>query len=105
MLTLSLVAEGRERVKAAWADYFYVVPDYTIAVQEILCEGPVAVILGVVRGTYAPDGEMDPKNKWETPAAFRALIADGKVAEWRVFADNEPMRKLAQNTATASCPA
>jgi hypothetical protein len=29
-----------------------------------------------------------------TPAAFRALIEDGKVAEWRVYADNEPLRRL-----------
>jgi hypothetical protein len=33
-------------------------------------------------------------NRWRTPAAVRGLVADGKVAEWTIFADNEPIRKL-----------
>src|SRR5208282_3806703 len=28
------------------------------------------------------------------PLAIRALIENGSVAEWRVYADNEPMRRL-----------
>jgi hypothetical protein len=36
---------------------------------------------------------LKPENRWQTPAAIRALIEDGKVAEWRVYADNEPIRQ------------
>jgi hypothetical protein len=36
---------------------------------------------------------LKAENSWETPAAFRAVIKDGKVSEWRVYADNEPMKK------------
>ncbi|MGA9583930.1 MAG: hypothetical protein WBQ95_01315 [Terracidiphilus sp.] len=37
---------------------------------------------------------MNPENRWKTPIAIRALIEDGLVAEWRVYADNEPIRKV-----------
>jgi hypothetical protein len=69
------------------------VPDYTIAVEEILSDGPLVMMLGVAEGTYSPDGQLRAENRWQTPAAFRALIEDGKVAEWRVYADNEPIRQ------------
>ena len=28
-----------------------------------------------------------------TPAALRALVRDGRIAEWQVYADNEPIRE------------
>jgi hypothetical protein len=70
------------------------VPDYSIIVEEIFCDGPVVVMLGKARGTYSTDGELKAENRWETPAAWRAVVEGGLVAEWRVYADNEPMRKL-----------
>jgi ketosteroid isomerase-like protein len=91
--SLGTVFEGRDKVLAGWAAYFRLVPDYAIAVDKTLCDGPVVVMLGVARGTYAPDGQLRKENQWETPAAFRAFIEDGKVAEWRVYADNEPIRQ------------
>ena len=91
---LGNVAEGREKMRAGWSAYFRMVPDYSIAVEETFCDGPVVVMLGVAQGTYAPDGQLREENRWKTPAAFRAFVEDGKVAEWRVYADNEPMRRL-----------
>jgi hypothetical protein len=69
------------------------VPDYSIEVEETFCDGPVVVMLGMVRGTYTTDGELKAENRWETPAAWRAVVEDGLVAEWRVYADNEPIRE------------
>jgi len=83
------------------------VPDYSIALEETYGDGPAIVMLGVAQGTYhpidagrsmgaptpAPDGGPQPEERWKMPAAFRAAIEDGKVAEWRVYADNEPMRE------------
>jgi uncharacterized protein (TIGR02246 family) len=85
---------GRENMRAGWVGYFRMVPDYSIAVEECYSDGPVVVMLGVARGTYSPDGELRAENRWETPAAWRAVVEDGLVAEWRVYADNEPMRRL-----------
>ncbi len=91
--SLGNVVEGREKMRAAWAGYFGIVPDYSIAVDETHCAGSVVVMLGEARGTYAPGGKLAPENHWKTPAAFRARIEAGKVAEWRVYADNEPIRQ------------
>jgi hypothetical protein len=41
-----------------------------------------------------PGTSLNPENEWKTPAAFRVLIEDGLVAEWRVYADNEPIREV-----------
>ena len=115
--SLGSVVEGREKVRAGWVGYFRMVPDYSISVDESFCgdmpgaEDPltppsllsgfaqedgsfVVVMLGTARGTLAPDGELKPENRWQTPVALRALIVGGKVAEWRAYADNEPIRRL-----------
>lgn len=91
--SMGQVVEGRENVKMAWGGYLRMVPDYALSVEETIFDGPVAIMLGAAKGTYTPDGWLKAENRWETPAAFRALIKDGKVAEWRVYADNEPMRQ------------
>lgn len=64
-----------------------------------MTDGPIVVMLGVAQGTYAPHSELKAEDRWSTPAALRALIEDGKVAEWRVYCDNEPIRQcMARNT-------
>ena len=40
------------------------------------------------------DSALGPNGFWEVPAAWRAVVQDGKIAEWRVYADNQPLRKL-----------
>jgi uncharacterized protein (TIGR02246 family) len=92
--SLGNVAEGPEQVQAGWASYFRMVPDYSIVVDETYSNGPVAVMLGLAQGTYAPSGLLKPENHWQTPLAIRAFVEEGLVAEWRVYADNEPMRQL-----------
>ena len=91
---LGNVVEGRDKMRAAWAAYFKMVPDYHLAIEESYGDGPVVVLLGEAGGTYAPSGVLKPENRWKTPAAVRAQEADGRIAEWRVYADNEPMRRL-----------
>ena len=92
--SLGNVVEGRDRMRAGWKSYFIMVPDYTIAVEETYCDGPVVVMLGRAQGTYAVDGRTAAENRWETPAAFRARIEGGKMAEWQIYADNEPIRQV-----------
>lgn len=125
--SLGNIVEGREKMRAAWAAYFRMVPDYSIAVEESYGSGPIVVMLGMVQGTYThpsdedlsshpsehkslvgdpkspgtpgytPDGELKAENRWETPAALRAVIENGLAAEWRVYADNEPIRQRIRN--------
>ncbi len=91
--SLGQVFEGRETLRRGWAKYFEMVPDYTVAIEETMCDGPIVVMLGVAEGTYVSDGNLKAENRWTTPTAFRAFIEDGKVAEWRVYCDNDPIRQ------------
>jgi ketosteroid isomerase-like protein len=86
--------EGHEKLRHAWSGYFRMVPDYAVAIDETLQSGPVVVMLGTAQGTFTRDGKLQPENRWETPVALRAFVEEGLVSEWRVYADNEPIRKV-----------
>jgi ketosteroid isomerase-like protein len=85
--SLGGVTRGRDSMKAGWASYFELVPDYTITIEETFSDGPVVILLGAAGGNYAG-------KPWSTPAAWRAKVRGDQVAEWRVYADNEPIREL-----------
>ena len=86
--------QGLASLRAAWNSYFCMVPDYAVAIDETLVNGPVVVLLGTAQGTFAPNGALREENRWQTPIAIRAFIEDGQIAEWRIYADNEPIRKV-----------
>jgi ketosteroid isomerase-like protein len=92
--SLGIEVRGREPMREGWRAYFGMVPDYHIAVTDHLESGPVTALFGRAGGTYSPDGRMLTQNRWETPAAWKAVVRDGLIAEWWVYADNEPMRCL-----------
>jgi ketosteroid isomerase-like protein len=89
-----LAVTGHERLQAAWRAYFQMIPDYWVAVEQTLTEGNTVVLLGRAGGTHAPDGQLSPARRWQVPAAWRAVVQGGAVAEWQVYADNEPLRVL-----------
>ena len=92
--SLGIEVRGREPMREGWRAYFAMVPDYHIAVSEHLQSGDVVALFGRAIGTYAPSGRLRTQNRWETPAAWKAVVRDGLIAQWRVYADNEPMRQL-----------
>jgi len=85
---------GRQQMKKGWQGYFSMVPDYAITVDETFAEGPVVAMLGTAQGTWSPGGSLKPENRWQTPAAWRAVVRGSLIAEWRVYADNEPIRQV-----------
>jgi ketosteroid isomerase-like protein len=90
--------EGLEKLRSAWEGYFKMVPDYTISHDEIFRQGNTVVMLGCAQGTFSSDGEMRKENYWTTPAAWRVVVKEGKIALWQVFADNEPIRAILRKT-------
>ena len=92
--SLGMRVEGRQRMVKGWQAYFSMVPDYSIAIDETFASGDVVVLLGTAQGTYASGGPLQPENKWRTPAAWRAVARGPSIAEWRVYADNEPIRRI-----------
>jgi len=88
------------KLRAAWEGYFKMVPDYSISNSQILAAGNTVAVFGSAQGTLVPNNDVHPKdgskpnNTWTTPAAWRAVVKDGKIAVWQVFADNEPVRAI-----------
>ena len=74
-------------MEVGWCGYFVMCPDYWIQPDHVLAERGEVLAAGEAGGTIA--GVL-----WRTPAAWRAVIRDGKVAEWRVFADNKPVYEI-----------
>jgi hypothetical protein len=62
-------------------------PDYWIHTDYVMAEYGVVLAVGEAGGTI--DGVS-----WRTPAAWKAVTRNGKVMEWRVFADNRPVYEI-----------
>jgi len=63
-------------------------------VETVLHEDATVALFGRAGGTYAGDTADGQSGRWEAPAAWLAEVRDGRVAKWRVYADNLPMRRL-----------
>lgn len=81
--------------REAWASYFALFPDYRIHVDRIFSRGGSVAIFGTARGSYHGRGRRSSQSAWRIRAAWLAIVRAGKIAEWRVYADIEPMRKSA----------
>lgn len=81
-------------MKAGWTNYFDLFPDYAVKVDDILSKGNMVGLFGTAQGTYSVNGEFVSENHWEIPAAWKAVVQAGRVSEWRVYADNEPVWKI-----------
>src|SRR6266699_4767272 len=79
--------EGARSMEAGWRSYFAMCPDYWIRVDDVMGEADTMLVAGEAGGTI--NGES-----WRTPAAWKAVIRDGSVMEWRVFADNKPVYEM-----------
>jgi len=91
---LGQVVRGREKMEKGWLGYFAWFPDYSIKVDDAFSNGNVVALFGIAQGTYSVDGHMLAENHWEIPAAWKAMVHGGRISEWRVYADNDPVRKI-----------
>jgi ketosteroid isomerase-like protein len=79
--------ESAPAAKVAWRSYLAMCPDYWIRLTDRLADGPLVLATGMAGGTIRA-------STWQTPAAFKALVRDNRLAEWRVFADNKPVYEI-----------
>jgi ketosteroid isomerase-like protein len=86
--------QGREAMRKGWAGYFRMFPDYRVSHAEIFAHGDVVASFGTAEATYAVNGKLAKENHWSVPAAWRAVVRDGLIAEWQVYADNQAARKI-----------
>jgi ketosteroid isomerase-like protein len=90
---------GRDTLRAAWTAYLQMVPDYKITPKATFVKRNTVIVVGVASGSYVPSSTNRSVGSWRTPAAWRAVIKRGHVAEWQVYADNEPIRNLMRQAA------
>jgi hypothetical protein len=74
-------------MESGWRGYFAMCPDYRIRFDHVMTEDDTTLAAGEAGGTI--DGES-----WRTPAAWKAVIRDGTIVEWCVFADNKPVYEI-----------
>ena len=82
--SLGRKVEGAISMEAGWRGYFALCPDYWIRADKVMAEDGVVLAVGQAGGSI-------DNVAWQTPAAWKATIRDGAVAEWQVFADNKPV--------------
>jgi ketosteroid isomerase-like protein len=99
--SLGNVIHGGDEVATGFAAYFKMVPDYRIDVTHMLAKGNTVIAWGSAGGSYVPQGQDTAIGHWEIPAAWRAIVREGRVAEWQVYADNEPVRALMRESSFA----
>ena len=73
---------GIVTMEAGWRGYFAMCPDYWIAKELMLAQRDTLLLAGEAGGTI--NGRS-----WRTPAAWRAIVRNGRVLEWQVYADNK----------------
>jgi len=86
--------QGREKMRGAWQSYFQMCPDYRVSHEEIFRGGATVAVFGSAGGTIAADGKLSEQSRWQTPAAWMARVEDGRISEWRVYADNKPVYEI-----------
>jgi ketosteroid isomerase-like protein len=99
--SLGTVVEGREAMREGWTFYFSMVPDYRLDIsRSFVAENgkAEAMLVGVASGSYRSNEIKRPDSSWSMPVAVRAVIRDEQVAEWQVYADNEPIREQMRTT-------
>jgi len=86
--------QGREGMRPAWQGYFAWFPDYQITIVDLLEQDHLVLITGQASGTFAENGKLLPENFWEVPAAWKAIVENGQLTHWQVYADNHPVREI-----------
>jgi ketosteroid isomerase-like protein len=92
--SLGNTMRGRETMRAGWRGYYAFCPDYWVTHEQILGDRNIVAVFGAAGGTIAANGKLPPENKWRTSAAWLAVLENGLVKKWQVYADNKPVYEI-----------
>ena len=76
---------GREPMLAGWRGYFEWFPNYQIEVDDIFENENEFGMFGFAGGSFKGNADRN----WRLPAAWKAIVRDGQIALWQVFADTK----------------
>jgi len=87
---------GKKEMKEGWKEYFKLVPDHTIHVEDEFGDDGIVVMTGKVEGTYVPPTQTqpEPENHFHITAAWRGVVVGQKVKVWQVFLNPEPLVEI-----------
>jgi SnoaL-like domain len=77
---------GRDKMARAWESFFSHFPNYQITIESTIANANVVALFGVAGGGWRIDG-VESKAMWLVPAAWRALIDNDAIRQWRVWCD------------------
>jgi dipeptidase E len=92
--SMGINTTGKADMQKAWDLFLTFFPDYTIQVKDIISKNGMVAVFGTAKGTVATGGRILAENRFEIPASWTATVKEGKISKWRVYADNEPVRRL-----------
>lgn len=81
-------AVGVDNMRVGWTRYFTLFPDYKIEINETIQKDSMICLFGYASGTYLNLKNKENNNFWRIPAAWTAIVKDGKISQWQVYADN-----------------
>ncbi len=86
---------GKDKMTAGWRGYFEWFPDYYIEVTEVFEKGGTFALFGFAGGSF----KGNEAESWRLPAAWKAVVKDGRVARWQVLADTKiPFEIISRNS-------
>jgi ketosteroid isomerase-like protein len=77
------------QLEKGWAGYFLFFPDYRVELEATIAAGELVLACGWASATHATS-----QVAWRIPTAWRAVVRNGQIAEWQVYADNKPVYEL-----------
>ena len=89
--------QSRQFFRDEWSSQFAKHPDFRIRIGKVIADEGGVALFGYSEGTYAPDGDLRPENKWSVPAAFMVTAHDGKVTYFESFSDASMVYDLIQS--------
>lgn len=78
------VVVGIEKMTEGWKGFFRMFPDYK---NEFEINGNMVAAFGTASGTYNGNRGLVPENKIKMPSAWKAIVENGKIKLWQVYAD------------------
>src|SRR5579863_1309867 len=90
---------GHAALLSGWRAYFGLFADYRIEVEHCVAHGELVLLSGWAQGTHGASGLT-----FRIPAAWRARLEAGRIAEWQVYADNKPVYDLLAGSTAAREP-
>ena len=78
---------GKEKMTEGWKGFWATFPDYRNEFEVVLQQDNMVVAFGTSHGTYNGKRGLVPENRIEMPAAWKAIVENGKIKLWQVYAD------------------